>query len=413
MLPNSTRLSGRLRHEWILRRVFRPFVPQPDGTPMPDRAKNQEERAKLYSVYLRPWVLERNDASAAVPHITELNLVPASHLCVRTGWSSSEEKAFAFRRVRSKSASSIDRSFVCAWRNYIRGRIVSNHAKRIITQFMAACCGKSKTEDILVGQAYMDPNEDEKKQKCAMSLQSVHQVLKEAANPKSDSTTKTAAQDDINETTLSEQMKCSIRLGSALWSLDATCWSDEAVGVEGHRALPGSESSSRQIQPKVKTNLQFRERVYAQLYAKSADAWFERLMQERIVPNPEQLTYLRDIRDRCEVEARELKAQASTAKRLQTSEPYRKGLLGPPGTGKSECLRWTRRFFEEVLGWTHGVQFQMVAPQHTMALLIGGSTVHWFGQVPINVTSMQEKGGKKEKKTWMNFSNEHKAYGGS
>ena len=97
--------------------------------------------------------------------------------------------------------------------------------------------------------------------------------------------------DDINETTLSEQMKCSIRLGSALWSLDATCWSDEAVGVKGHRALPGSESTSRQMQPKVKTNLQFRERVYAQLYAKSADAWFERLMQERIVPNPEQLTY--------------------------------------------------------------------------------------------------------------------------
>ena len=70
-------------------------------------------------------------------------------------------------------------------------------------------------------------------------------------------------------------------------------------------------------------------------------------------------------------EARELKAHATTTKRTLTSEPYRKGLLGPPGTGKSECLRWTRRFFEEVLGWTHGVQFQMVAPQHTMALLIG------------------------------------------
>ena len=54
MLPDTTRLSTRLRHEWVLRRAFRPFVPQPDRTPMPDRAKNHEERAKLYSVYLRP-----------------------------------------------------------------------------------------------------------------------------------------------------------------------------------------------------------------------------------------------------------------------------------------------------------------------------------------------------------------------
>ena len=66
------------------------------------------------------------------------------------------------------------------------GRIVSNHAKRIITQFMAACGGKSKTEDAIVGQASMEPNEDEKNQPCAMSLLCVHQVLKEAANPKSD-----------------------------------------------------------------------------------------------------------------------------------------------------------------------------------------------------------------------------------
>ena len=100
---------------------------------MPDRARNQEERAKLYSIYLRPWVLEHDDASSAVPHITELDLVPASHLCVRTGWSTNDDRPLVFRRVRTKSVGCIDRSFVSAWRNYIRGRIVSSHAKRIIT----------------------------------------------------------------------------------------------------------------------------------------------------------------------------------------------------------------------------------------------------------------------------------------
>ena len=46
------------------------------------------------------------------------------------------------------------------------------------------------------------------------------------------------------------------------------------------------------------------------------------------------------------------------------------------------------------MGWTHGVQFQKVAPQHTMSILIGGQTVHSWGQVPINATSMQARNSK-------------------
>ena len=246
VLPNTTRLSARFRHEWILRRAHRPYVPQPDGTPMPDHARNHEERAKLYSVYLRPWVLEHEDASAAVPHITHLNLVPASHLCVRTRWQKDIDTHLVFRRVSSKAASAIERNFVCAWRNYIRGRIVSKHAKRIITQFMAACCGKSKTEDSPLGQQAMDPNEEEKNENCAMSLQSVHQILNEAANLKSNSKKNQGAEKDINEVSMSEQMKCSLRLGAALWSLDATSWSGDAIDGNGHRALTNADSSSSQ-----------------------------------------------------------------------------------------------------------------------------------------------------------------------
>ena len=395
VLPDTPLLSARFRHEWVLRRAFRPYVPQPDSTPMPDHAKNQEERAKLYSVYLRPWVLERRDASSAVPHITELNLVPASHLCVRTGWSINDNTPFVFRRVRCKSAHSIDRSFVCAWRNYIRGRIVSKHAKRMITQFMAACCGKSKTEDMILGHQSMEPSEAEMNEHCSMSLQFVHQVLKEASNFKSNVKKMSNEDDDVNEVNLSEQMKCSLKLGSALWSLDSTTWGDAVVGVNGHHKMITVDSSAKKQQEKAKINVVIREKVYAQLFIKSAEVWFKKIQNENIKPNTEQLKYLHDIRDRCLQESQELQAHATKGKVSITSEPYRKGLLGPPGTGKSECLRWTRRFFEEVLGWTHTVQFQLLAPQHTMALLIGGGTVHWFGQVPINATGMQEKAGKK------------------
>ena len=33
------------------------------------------------------------------------------------------------------------------WRWYVRGHVVSQHAKRIIIQFMAACCGKSTRDN--------------------------------------------------------------------------------------------------------------------------------------------------------------------------------------------------------------------------------------------------------------------------
>ena len=163
----------------------------------------------------------------------------------------------------------------------------------------------------------------------------------------------------------------------------------------GHSAKLSSSPKAGRDKPKTQKDIKCAEKVYARLYEKSVTAWFQRIEQEKVRPNVQQLAYLQDIRDRCAIEAVELQALAASPKRKDMSEPYRKCLLGPPGTGKSECLRWTRRFFEEVLGWTHGVQFQMVAPQHTMALLIGGKTVHSWGQVPINASSAQDQGNKK------------------
>ena len=156
-------------------------------------------------------------------------------------------------------------------------------------------------------------------------------------------------------------------------------------------APSGSTARAKAVAPKKKA---IKEHVYTHLSVKSADAWFRRIQAEELKPNAEQLAYLHDIRDRCAIESQELKAGIGRKKQAPRSEPYRKCLLGPPGTGKSECIRWTRRFFEEVLGWEQGVQFQLVAPQHTMALLIGGTTVHSWGQVPINATSMQERMGQ-------------------
>ena len=58
IFPDAPPLREVFRHTWILRRCVRPFVPQPHGTPMPDRAEDRMERSRLYSIYLRPWVLD-------------------------------------------------------------------------------------------------------------------------------------------------------------------------------------------------------------------------------------------------------------------------------------------------------------------------------------------------------------------
>ena len=342
------------RHEWVLRRAHRPFVPQPDSTPMPDRARTVEQRARLYSVYLRPWVLSRRLASRHVPHLSTLDEIPPR------------------QRLPSNSKVQVEKSFALAWRDYIRGHIVSMHAKKIISQFMAACCGKSKTDNIFLGEEAIAPSPDEKMEGCDISLNRIHRVLREASNPTRKKTSD-EGEYDIEESTLSEQMKGSMRLGSALWSLDAAEWSGNAVLATGHIEMKDSENAGAPSSAP-KKRIHIPSKVCLRLFQRSSAAWFDKIMNESIRPNAEQLAYLQEIRDRCACESRETISSESASQRPKFSEPYRKCLLGPPGTGKSECIRWTRRFFEEVMKWSDGVQLQMVAPQHTMALLIGGRT---------------------------------------
>ena len=103
------------------------MVPAPASCPMPDKQRFAEKRDRLFLVYLQPWVLEPTWASpGVVPHISCLNEV----------------------------LNETDPEIVCshsyseAWKKYISQNIVSRHAHRIIIQFMAACCGKSKTTDM-------------------------------------------------------------------------------------------------------------------------------------------------------------------------------------------------------------------------------------------------------------------------
>ena len=74
--------TQELRHRAVLVRNARLLVPQPEGTPMPTQRFSAEERGRMLSVYLRPWVLHRRYASPHVPHIADLDICVCVCVCV-------------------------------------------------------------------------------------------------------------------------------------------------------------------------------------------------------------------------------------------------------------------------------------------------------------------------------------------
>ena len=63
------------------------------------------------------------------------------------------------------------------------------------------------------------------------------------------------------------------------------------------------------------------------------------------------------------------------------SEPLLRLVHGLPGSGKTQVLRWLQSYFEEVWGWTLGLEFVFTAPMNSMASNIQGSTIHSWGQI--------------------------------
>ena len=68
------------RHEWVLRRRSRPMTPSPERTPLPHARHSSEQRARIFSVYMRPWALSLLQVSRSVPHLRWLDRMPTDPL---------------------------------------------------------------------------------------------------------------------------------------------------------------------------------------------------------------------------------------------------------------------------------------------------------------------------------------------
>ncbi|CAK0804775.1 unnamed protein product, partial [Prorocentrum cordatum] len=85
---------------------------------------------------------------------------------------------------------------------------------------------------------------------------------------------------------------------------------------------------------------------------------------------------------------------------LRGSPCSRLFVLGLPGSGKSEVIRWLCDegvgLFPTCMGWEHEVHFIKTAPMNSMASNIGGRTIHNFSKLGIDLITGVQSGGKKD-----------------
>ncbi|CAE8629629.1 unnamed protein product, partial [Polarella glacialis] len=415
----------QFRQHWLLVRHERPVTPAPQHTPLP-RQKNMsvQERGKLFAVYLCPWTLLPQYSSEHVPAIQDLDVVPVDadiepaerRLHIRLKGKQAPPPGY---EQRSADGRVIARSFSKAWRRYIRGRVVSEHVKQIIVNFLGACLAHGRKED----EPEADVAAQDDDQVAALGelpLRRLHQLLK----PR-----------EVDQGEGEEVGKISATVAKSV-NFIHTIWGDEEPGEDqleaeepatrprkrrasaldcsGHRTVFHGTGGDKQnaagdASPHEDTDEDMDDEeederkpavrpakgacVHRPNGRKSARDWFAKLDGQQPGPNSEQLVWLREIDARCQVEAREdLDGQINRTRQ----EPFRKLCHGLPGSGKSRIIHWARQYFEEVWGWKHGNEFVFVALMNTMAALIAGMTVHSFGGIGMGA----EQGASKQEQEW-------------
>ena len=146
-----------LRHNVVMVRWKRPHVPRPTATPLPTTQLSEEERGRMFSVYLRPWVLSPEHASAHVPLLADIDIL-VSDVLSTLQFQRDVQENIKRRRLRAKqhdpcytllssfqqypkvdhTGKAFQRSYGKAWKDYRCKHVVSRNAAKIIQQFAAS-----------------------------------------------------------------------------------------------------------------------------------------------------------------------------------------------------------------------------------------------------------------------------------
>ena len=329
-LFDATPATAALRHNWYLRRRSRPRCPHFGAAPAPvGFADNAEKNAKLTSVYFRAWTLDATRATFTVPYLG---------------------------RLRGADET---------WEESLRAwllRVPSAETKRYVGNFLSVYRVRPAADG--------DNNSDDEDADDYIDLQPA-QVL-EALKTQTPAHKKNASK--WSNDARSGSVDAAMAQADRLWKVDPLAGTTAAANnayaeVDGAQVRRNARKKQAPAVPTSEAEVAGSVRCDFGVGRQHAvQEWVEALRREKTC-NREQIQFCVKVVDRVTEEA--------TLVEQMDMEPLRWVLHGGPGTGKSFVLRLLREeLFERVLGWQHGVQFQIVSFQAVMAELLEGDTIH-------------------------------------
>ncbi|CAK0841562.1 unnamed protein product, partial [Prorocentrum cordatum] len=300
-----------------------------------------ERRSAILSAYFRPWTLvcKYGSSRGPVPLAKNLNLPPKRQRCGRSA-----------------------PSFRVALKHYLRGHIVSPSNRILWANVLRTMTTMPENAD--EGEDDQDSKPVEALPENAFPVLSPSSIMAELRRVDRDAGADAAGEDIGN---LSHSVHKALEQSMSFWD-------------------PPNREPPRKIA---------RSKMREKLYPGDADLTsnIQRLQTHQITPDPQQMSILDAVADRCVQEARE-------QDQLRGSPCSRLFVLGLPGSGKSEVIRWLCEegvgLFPTCMGWEHEVHFIKTAPMNSMASNIGGRTIHNFSKLGIDLITGVQSGGKKD-----------------
>ena len=212
----------------------------------------------------------------------------------------------------------------------MEGGVVSRHAQRLIAQFMAACCGKSRREDTgeeltQRGNHECPPNE--------VALEKLHDIL-DALGKKEGEEEEKQRRSGQTQSALTRTKR-----NPSPWCVSAANQRNASIDLAKR---PGAKRIRLQKKGAARPDME-QSRAYVKLTATEEAGWWRKVRGSDKPPTREQEKFLESVIRRCKEEQRELSRWMSPEggqKPEELSEPARLCLLGIPGAGKS-CLLYT------------------------------------------------------------------------
>jgi len=365
------------RHRWVLVRNPRPMVPVFQNTKLPRPGYSAEENARLCSVYFRPWTLHKNLAEPPhVPHLLQLAMYPEVAAPAPAA-GDQPRRRLSRKRPLAEGPEVPRNSWTASWGAYIRGNVVSEHASRLITNFLTATLARTAADDDSTDEEADDPHDDDFEPLCP-SLDDVHKLL-EATTPEND---------ERQRSGIKQAHARAMRRGRFIWGAPAEEVEATVVDAAGDRptltdygkaARAAGRAGDRRPMP-FSGSTQPHAAIYEHGSAADVDRWLLNLTAYVWVKRPTamQLAVLKRVAERVKQEW--LEEQAGLVG-ISQEEPMFDLIHGLPGAGKSEVIAWIQQLFEEVLGWTSGSQYICLAYTNAAAANISGVTIHSWADI--------------------------------